>query len=88
MNKEQACLILALFQLQNGNRKLSDFTGIGDCSDCYISELVLDAKHNPSLCRTFHWFMLDGERCVRWDNAQRRSWSFSILDYISFEDKV
>lgn len=88
MNREQKCLILTLFQLQNGNRKLSEFTDIGDCPDCYISELVLTAAFNPSLYHSLHWFMLGEERCIRWDVTHSNAYPFPILDYISFEDKV
>ena len=88
MNREQKCLILTLFQLQNGNRKLSEFTDIGEYPDCFISELVLNTMTTPILCHDYYWFIFTEEGIVRWDNARRCSWSFPILDYISFEDKV
>ena len=58
MTDEQKCLILTLFQIQNGHRKLSEFADIGTNSDCYISELELDSDGNPSLSilmRENHW---------------------------------
>ena len=49
MTDEQKCLILIMFRIQNGHRKLSDFADIGTYSDCYISELELDGNDPPSL---------------------------------------
>jgi hypothetical protein len=44
MNKEQRCLILMLFRLQNGHRKLSEFVNINKFPDCFVSDLMLDSN--------------------------------------------
>lgn len=87
MNREQKCLILTLFQLQNGNRKLSEFTDVGKFPDCFVSELEL---RNTDLRSTylFHWFYFNDNDCRRWDNTRSKFETFPIFDYISFEDKI
>lgn len=87
MNNDSKCLLLTLFQLQNGHRKLSEFTDIGGCPDCYISELIFGVDR-PGLINWFIWFFFDGYECVRWDNTKIGSFPFPILDHISFEDKI
>ena len=79
MTDEQKCLILIMFRIQNGHRKLSDFADIGTYSDCYISELELDGNDPPSSFR---------EECRRWDDTRSKFETFPIFDYISFEDKI
>ena len=88
MNKEHRCLILMLFQLQNGHRKLSEFVNINKFPDCYISELVLDSNGEPSLYSGLTWFLYDENGCKFLNYTKTWSTPFPILDYISFEDKV
>lgn len=37
MNNDSKCLLLTLFQLQNGHRKLSEFTDIGGWKTVYFN---------------------------------------------------
>ena len=87
MNNDSKIMLLMMFQLQNGHQKLSEFTDIGGCSDCYISELSFSVDR-PRLINWFNWFFFDGYECVHWDNTKNGSFPFPILDYISFEDKI
>lgn len=87
MTDEQKCLILIMFRIQNGHRKLSEFADIGTYSDCYISELELDGNDPPSSYCGCHWFLFL-EECRRWDDTRSKFETFPIFDYISFEDKI
>ena len=87
MNAESKIMLLIMFQLQNGHRKLSEFTDIGIYPDCYISELSFDVGL-PVLRNWYGWFYFKDCECIRWDNTRIKSCSFPILDYISFEDKI
>jgi hypothetical protein len=87
MNNDSKYLLLTLFRLQNGHRKLSEFTDIGTYPDCYISELSFGVDR-PGLKNWYIWFFFDGFECVCWDNTKIESIPFPILDHISFEDKI
>ena len=89
MNAESKIMLLIMFQLQNGHRKLSEFTG-GMFWDCFIWELELDVEHSPSLKTEYsnHFFIFNVDGCVCWDFNNGDFKPFPILDYISFEDKI
>ena len=87
MNNDSKIVLLMMFQLQNGHRKLGEFTDIGTYPDCFISELGFE-EGRPVLRRGYGWFYFKDCVCVCWHNTKIESISFPILDYISFEDKV
>lgn len=90
MNNDSKIMLLMMFQLQNGHRKLSEFTGNGVFSDCFVWELELDVGVDPSLKRedSIHFFIFDYDGCVCWNVNKKAFDPFPILDYISFEDKI
>lgn len=87
MNNDSKNMLLTMFQLQNGHRKLSEFTDIGTYPDCYISQLSFGVER-PGLKNWYIWFFFNDCKCARWDNTKKGLISFPILDYISFEDKI
>lgn len=89
MNAESKIMLLILFQLQNGHRKLSEFTG-GVFWDCFIWELKLDVDGGHSLKNkvNLNMFIFEDDGCICWDVNNRDFKPFPILDYISFEDNI
>ena len=77
-----------MFQIQNGNRKLSEFVNIGKFPDCFVSEMVLDSDDNPSLYSGLSWFIYDENGCKSMNYTKTWFEPFPIFDYISFEDKI
>jgi aspartyl/asparaginyl-tRNA synthetase len=87
LTKDQIDLILTLFQLQNGERLLSDFTNVDqEYAHLKIKDMEILQE---SLFYDIWWTIYDpGEG---FQIYSRKRWEFNpfpIFDYISFEDKI
>lgn len=88
ITKDQIDLILTLFQLQNGERLLSDFTDVG--SEEYVDLKIKDLKKlGGGLIYRIWWISYNSS--YDFHIYSRSTWNFNpftIFDYISFEDKI
>lgn len=89
LTKYQIDLILTLFQLQNGERLLTDFTDVGakEFVDLKIKDLI---KVEGGLIYGIWWISYSNSS-YGFRIYSRSTWNFKpfpIFDYISFEDKI
>lgn len=87
LTKDQIDLILTLFQLQNGERLLSDFTDVG--SEEYTNLKIKDLYN--VIGGLFYEIWWISNTLVDFQIYSRKQWKFNpfpIFDYISFEDKI
>lgn len=88
LTKDQIDLILTLFQLQNGERLLTDFTDVRaeEFVDLKIKDLI---KVEGGLFYKIWWISYDSS--YGFHIYSRSTWKFKpfpIFDYISFEDEI
>lgn len=87
LTKDQIDLILTLFQLQNGERLLSDFTNVDlEHAHLKIKDLEISSK---SFFYDIWWTIYDPDKGFQ--IYSRKQWKFDpfpIFDYISLEDKI
>lgn len=89
LTKDQIDLILTLFQLQNGERLLSDFTDVG--SEEYVDLKIKDLKKLGGGLIYRIWWISYNSSSVDFHIYSRSTWKFKpfpIFDCISFEDKI
>ena len=91
---EQSYTLLNLFQIQNGERKISDFVTLSKNTKPnadLIKDLTMrKTMHGVSLiCHSGWWcFRYDSFIMWKWNFKTMLAEPFNILEHISFEDKV
>lgn len=90
LSTTQANLVLTLFQAQNGERLLSDFTDVDESNhDLKIENLKITNAHMFDQRRTIQ--LIYDFTYNTFYIYSRINWAFNkfpIFDHISFEDKV
>ena len=87
LTKDQIDLILTLFQLQNGERLLSDFTNV-DQAHTHLKIKDLEILQE-SFFYDIWWTIYDpGEGFQIYSRSTWEFKPFPIFDYISLEDKI
>ena len=86
LTKDQIDLILTLFQLQNGERLLSDFTDVG--SEEYVDLKIKDLYKVGGLYYDIWWIIYNPHSFQIYSRSAWNFRPFPIFDCISFEDKI
>ena len=86
LTKYQIDLILTLFQLQNGERLLSDFTDVG--SEEYVDLKIKDLYKVGGLFYEIWWIIYNPHGFQIYSRPAWNFRPFPIFDCISFEDKI
>ena len=91
---EQSYTLLNLFQIQNGERKISDFVTLDKhaiTNAVLIKDLTLQNNtHGVALrCPNGWWhFRYDCYTMWKWNFKTMLAEPFNIIEHISFEDKI
>jgi hypothetical protein len=96
LSREQAHLIITLFQLQNTDKEVREFITFGQTSVAVkpndkIGDLILENNRVDELYGRGGWWLFRYWENIIWKwnfNTMNSEPFFNVFDYISFEDKV